>query len=142
MADAPHVPVAAVAAKRWLTLDAGSRAAAEAIVATAVRAQRRRQLLWWAALLVQAAFGFWLVNDIDADGFVFSAWVLGGSFLFNLAVHLALGVLNRARLALSAQRESFDVSALVDAVELARRQRLTVNIAVRTIDARRPIRAA
>ena len=91
---------------------------------------------------MQAAFGFWLVNDIDADGFVFSAWVLGGSFLFNLAVHLALGVLNRARLALSAQRESFDVSALVDAVELVRRQRLTVNIAVRAIDARRPIRAA
>lgn len=139
---APVSAVSAVSSTQWLALDAAGRAVAEEIVGATVQAQRHRQLFWWVTLLVQLVVAVVFIStDHDVEGFLLAVWCGAIMFTANLGVHMAWGLVNRLRLSVSARRESFDVSGLVEAVELVRLKKLTVANAVRTVDAQRPVRA-
>lgn len=127
-----------MAATTSIALDEASRAIAEGLVHRAATAERRRQWLWWFTLAAQFSYAAWAVT-LD-EPYLTGLWGLGFVFVANMIVHFALGAARRARLAIDADREAFDVGALVDAVAMVRRG-LTANVAVRTVDARRPVRA-
>lgn len=120
-------------------VDAASHAAAVRIVAQGIKGERRRRHAYWAvvAILTLLALAAVTAERIDEG----RLWALGGLFAGHLVVNLWLGVKNRARLALNAGREVLDESALVEATELARTERISAETAVRDVARRRSLRA-